>query len=130
MSNRRAGAILAGIVLLMGIVIGFWPLSVDRGFVHVYDGDTVACGSAFGGLADNPDLDEFGANSDRATGYRTGCEDKLSSQRTIALVLIGLAGVGLAWLALTSRAAPPSPPMASDSPTPSAGDDQDNEHHR
>lgn len=103
MQNRSAAAVLAGVVVAVGLIAGIWQLSVDRGFTHVTDGDTVACGSAFGGLDDNPDL----SDSDGA-GYRLRCEDKLSSQRTMAFLIMGLGALGLGWHALTWKPEPPT----------------------
>lgn len=117
MSNRKAAAVIAVAVLAIGLVIGFWQLSIDREY-RTDDGRTdVSCGSAFGGLDDDADAAEFGgairdayAGGDGTDngGYVDRCQEKLASQRLIALVVVGLGALGLAWLALTSSATGPT----------------------
>lgn len=132
MSNRKAAAILAGAILFIGLVVGYWPLSTDRGYVTEEHGDTVACGSAFGGLSSEADAAEFGGairdiydggdGSDDG-GYVELCQGKVSSQRVIAFVVGGLGALGLAFLGLTRPQAPPTAaPQEEQPPAQPAGD--------
>lgn len=108
MSNRKAIGIIAGVIAIIGLAIGLWPLSTDQGYL--VDGSRdVSCGSAFTGLSDDVDVAEFGAavrdvyaGGDGDDGGLTAiCTDALFSQRALALITLGVGAAVLLFIVLT-----------------------------
>lgn len=89
---------LAGIVLAVGLVIGFMSHSVSDEF-----GDSITCGSPFSpqhAEALGADLGSAAANV--ATSYDQQCGDALSAPRTVALSIAGVGVLALLFCGLTA----------------------------
>lgn len=106
MSTRGALAVIAGILLALGVVLAFVPVSID---------DDVTCGSAVTGADDSPTSEAALADYSSALGdaYRGGsyenkgahvaqCEDRVGTQRLIAFPLVGVGTLALIFVGLTS----------------------------
>lgn len=112
LSNRRALAVLAAVVLVVAVAVGLWPHSIPLGFEAGEDrSTTMSCGSAL-----SPDTDEA-----RLTAAQSGltaaisgddvavteqelvaqCGDAVATPRLISLGLGGVAVLTLLFLALT-----------------------------
>lgn len=93
MSPRKAAAVIAGIVLIVGFLLAINPLSVG--------GAGVGCGSALSPSqteALREDLDgPFGITS----VYRSACDEEVSERRMLAFPILGVAGLALVFLWLT-----------------------------
>lgn len=115
MDSRKAAGSLAAVVLIIAVMVGFWPHSIQRGFVDTSGETTVSCGSAF-----SPDDSEAKSASlgrelrTAITGdalspseqeYAAQCDDKLTTARMIALILGGLAALVLLFLTITTSPA-------------------------
>jgi len=101
-STRRSLAIAAASVLVLGVIVGFLPLSFKD----------APCGSPFVATAEpfEADLEDTWSDAsdiaDNATvgSHQTGCDDLLSLRRLGAIALIGIGALGLATsLVLTTR---------------------------
>ncbi|MGY1590476.1 hypothetical protein ACI79D_00710 [Geodermatophilus sp. SYSU D00708] len=114
-SRRRAAAVLAGVVVVLGLALpGFWPSSVDGGH-PTDDGDgAVACGSAFTGLRGDAGTAEFrgtfldlraGGDGNDNGDHIPRCEARLSGQRPPAIAATATGGLSLGWLFLTEQQA-------------------------
>lgn len=89
MSSRRAVLVIAGVVLLVGLVFAFAPVTTGG----------ISCGNAFASsTSEAAGADLFETGSD----YVGACEDALTSRRWIAFGLMGLAGLVLLFGLLTS----------------------------
>jgi hypothetical protein len=106
MSNRKALAVLAGIILALGVILALVPTSVSSG--------EVSCGSALApdsGTTSDASLAEFkdaigdayrGGDGTDNGGYVALCEDRVSTQRFIAFPIAGVGALVLAFLLLTA----------------------------
>ncbi len=92
---------IAGVVLVLGIVLVLVPTSVSGG---------VGCGSALAPDTTSASAAEFGegledvyAGGDGSDtgGYVAACEDRVSTQRFIAFPIIGIGALALLFLALS-----------------------------
>ncbi|MGY1622595.1 hypothetical protein ACI789_10420 [Geodermatophilus sp. SYSU D00965] len=115
-SRRRAAAVLAGVVAVLGLALGFWPSPVDWGHPTEDGRGAVACGSAFTGLHGDAGTEEFcgtfldlrpGGDGDDNGAHIARCEARLSGQRPLAIAATATAtgGPGLGWLFLTEQQA-------------------------
>ena len=93
MSNRRAALVVAFVVLAVGLVFAFAPVSAEG----------LACGNAF-----SANLTEaVGASvfvGSEGLDYVGACEDALNWRRWIAFGLMAIAGLGLLFGLLTAKA--------------------------
>lgn len=93
MGTRRALGVIAGLVLLVGLVLAVVPLSVDGGAVD--------CGSAFmpseaGAFIEDVDRGPF-------SDLVGECEDTVSARRYLAYGLAGAGGLVLLFLWLSGQ---------------------------
>lgn len=97
MSNRKAAAVVLVCVAVVGLVLGLWPRTTLSEL-----GNDHGCGSAFVPDTQAVKVDDLAAQfRGDSSNLVAGCDASLSSARTFALVLLGVAGVGLLGLALT-----------------------------
>ncbi|MGY1830157.1 hypothetical protein ACI8AA_06960 [Geodermatophilus sp. SYSU D01180] len=103
MSNRAAAAVIAGIVLVIGIILAFVPISVSSG--------EVGCGSALSSDTSTASAAEFGDAI--ADAYRGGdgsddgayvalCDDRVFTQRLLAFPVVIVGALALLFLGLTT----------------------------
>jgi hypothetical protein len=90
MSTRGALAVIAGIVLALGVVLAFLPVSID-------DGD-IDCGAALQLSASQASAEDMVNGGD----HLARCEDRVGTQRLFAFPLVGVGALGLLFLGLTS----------------------------
>lgn len=100
MSTRGALAVVAAIVIAAGFVLALLPVSAKG----------VQCGTALhpdkmGAItAEFQDSVTAALRGERGGGedaYADACEDRVSSQRTAAFLLVGVGGLALLFVALT-----------------------------
>lgn len=115
MSARAAGTVIAGLVFVVALVVGFWPHTIPLDYTAPDGTETVSCGSAFAADPQGAEDAALGRHIRGALGgeltassqeYEARCADGLRAPRIIALVLAGgglLAGV---FLLLTARREP------------------------
>lgn len=103
MTNRKAVGIIAGVVLLIGLVLLFVPTSVSGG------ADPVGCGNALSGGTDIGDefreqLEDIYSGGTGELDLDSQCADRLMTQRLIAWPIAGVGAAVLGFLALTGSA--------------------------
>jgi hypothetical protein len=96
MQPRRAAAVIAAAVFVIGAVLLFLPLSVGS------PGDEVECGSAWQASSAPGTIRDI---MDPVVGrsFAEDCEDARSSRKSIAYPLMGVSFLALAYLQLTSK---------------------------
>lgn len=104
MTYRRAAAVIAGLLLVVGLVLLFTPVRADD------VSGPVACGSVVAPDNSGPDADWPDAEVAIFARLHGECLSALSSRRTAALVIGGIGGLGLLFVALTSRRVAVHPP--------------------
>jgi hypothetical protein len=104
MNNRKALAVIAGIVLALGFILAVVP-------THVSGGE-VPCGSALAPDDSKANAAEFGdaigdiyrgGDGSDDGGYVALCEDRVSTQRMIAFPVAGVSALALLFLGLTAQ---------------------------
>lgn len=92
--TRRLIAAIAGVVALVGLLLGYFPVSKGG----------VSCGSAFGGGGDalSTDLASTLGGSAGVTHYADACADNLQVWRVIAIAVL-IIGLGVAAIMFTPR---------------------------
>jgi hypothetical protein len=103
MSSRGAAAVLAGLVLLVGVLLGFGYHATTPGPTYE-NGKPVICGSAF--LPDHTDAaasDLVGQATGTGTGYQAACSDALSTPKIAAFGMVGVSVLALLFCGLTIR---------------------------
>lgn len=98
MKPTHAAAVIAGLVLLVGLILGVTPVSAG----------TVHCGSAFGGVdAQAVGVEDAVASYGQALGepapqtsYADQCSSAVSSRRAVTWPLLGVSAVGLLFVGL------------------------------
>jgi len=93
MSSRRAIGVLAGIVLLLGMILALTPLSVDGGT------ESIGCGSAYSPSYTSAEIQDIVNGGDALDR----CEDKVGGRRSVAYPLAGAAALTLLFLGLTAQ---------------------------
>jgi len=92
MSPRRAAVVLAGLVFLVGVLLGLLPHSV---------GD-VGCGSPWSPSVAPNGADLGSLTAGITTDYTSQCASTLSMPRVFSWVLVGVGGAGLVFVGLMS----------------------------
>ncbi len=92
--TRRLIAAVGGVVALVGLLLGYFPVSKGG----------VSCGSAFGGGGDAASTDLAGmlAGSTGLTNYADACADNLQVWRVVAIAVL-IIGLGVAAIMFTPR---------------------------
>lgn len=99
MTTRKAAAVIAGLVLAIGLLLLFVPVSVA--------GD-VDCGSAVAPDSIGAIGAEFSdALNGRSTDYQVMCDERVSTQRLIAFSIAGIGALALLFVVLTAARADP-----------------------
>ena len=94
MSNRKAAAVIAGVVLTVGLVVMFLPASISPRGVNIGCGSAVISSST-PGLTD--------AMLGGGLGLDDQCRDKLAKRRAISFPLVGVGVLALLFVALTAN---------------------------
>ncbi len=93
MSPRKAAAVVAGIVLAVGLLLAVNPLSVG--------GAGVGCGSALAPSQTEALRADVNGPFGITTLYRAACDEEVGEQRTLAFPILGVAALALVFLWLT-----------------------------
>lgn len=103
MNARSASAVLAGLVLLVGVILGFSisPTTSDPVL------GTIHCGSPFHSSTDAASADLGAGLAGVAVDHESECSSALTGPRIAAWSLIGLGGLGLLFFLLTMKGIPP-----------------------
>ena len=98
MSTRRAAAVIAGLLLAIGLFVGLSPVSVA---------DDTTCGSAFmptTRVAEAKTVVGLTTDGPAATDYLALCNDAIGVRRLLAIPLAGLGAIAGLFLLLTAKA--------------------------
>ena len=102
MQPRRAVAVIAALVLGLGVLLSVVPVSIPGG------GIDVDCGSVFSpsiSEALDREIEETFSGGPVLSGgdYLDRCDERLSGQSAIVWPLVGLGGLALVYLFLTTQ---------------------------
>ena len=103
MSPRGAAGVLAGLVILVGVILGYVPHHLAADPVL----GVINCGSAFSPSVDAAGTDLGSAAAGVPTNFTQQCSDALSAPRTISFVLIGVGVLVGLFCLLTAIGAQP-----------------------
>lgn len=104
MTARGASGVLAGLLLLVGVVLGF-TLSPS---LHDPVLGTISCGAPFRASTDADASDMGSAMANVATDFAGQCSSALTGPRIATFSLIGIGGVGLLFFLLTMKGLSPT----------------------
>lgn len=96
MHPRKAAAVIAAVVLALGVILAVTPLSVGAG------SNEVECGSAFS-PSQTPAIVADAVDRPLLGSYVAQCEDEVSGRRLIAYSLAGAAALVLLFVWLTGQ---------------------------
>lgn len=104
MSNRKALGVIAGLVVLVGLILLFVPTAVAGGDVGCGSAMSPSSADAIGAeLGDAlSDIYAGGDGSDDG-GYQALCDDRIGTQRVVAWSIVGVGALVLLFLFLTAQ---------------------------
>ncbi|MCW2579868.1 MAG: hypothetical protein JWR82_1469 [Blastococcus sp.] len=113
MAPRSAAAVVAALVLVVGVIVGLWPHSIPLDYQPADGSAAMSCGSAFAGDSSAAEEAELGRHirqvfeggdlTASAEQYQAQCSDAMSTARVAAWVLIGGGVLALLFLSLIGQ---------------------------